>query len=362
MRVYRNEQEVTSQINVFTYVPASQNRPVRNPQQSEWANQYRYWESSLLSTDGRFTPDGALQIPANMGCELIISYQNYRQLTAVFVAQVEPFASMEVVGTEEFSFYSYRGPGYFGLLTPLKNQLAPYGGRHNKFDLSIPAEADYFFLNFPAMPIDAYTMFSGNPYGNIDRPTGGTYRIWGPSTDHVNTMGMPLLGQWTDMDKSGSTTYLPHFEEPNQLSCPEYLVPAGVDYDPCMLQGICSTAILDAIWNTEMTMTMVYLRVTRTSPNVERIPLKMVGPDWQPWDGTLADKDGELAPSADTGEPITGETVSVTPIDLSHTATLTYQIYLPLIHRAPLPPDDPTGCPCGWFASDGRMIDFIPQP
>jgi hypothetical protein len=359
MRIYHDEQDVTDQIDYLAYVPDGKRKPIRDPKSSELMNQYRYWESAPLKTDDRFTPDGALNVPANMGCEFIIEYQNYKQLTAVFVAQVESRVSMDVVGTEEFTFRSYLGAGTFGLLDHLAEQLSEHhGGRHDKFSLNVPTEADYFFLRFPPLPVDVYTAFPGNPYDNVDRPSSGTYRIWGPSTDHVNTMGMPLHGQWLDMDRAGDATYLPYFDDPDRLSCPEYLVPAGVDYDPCMISGECSSEILDAIWNTPMTMTMVYLHVTRTSIGVDRIPLKMVGPNWQPGDAA-ADIDSEQA-SASTIEPLEGKEAS--GIILDHTTVLTYQAYLPLVFKPALPPDDPTGCPCGWFTSDGRMVDFIPEP
>jgi hypothetical protein len=356
MRVYHGEQDVTDQIAYLTYVPDGQRKPIRNPRSS--LNQYRYWESDLLRAQDRLTPDGALNVPANMGCEFAIESQNYRELTAVFIAQVESRISMDVVGTEDFTFRSYNGAGYFGLLKPLSQQLsAVYGNRHDKFDLNVPAEADYFFLRFPPMPVDLYTAF--NDYSNVDRPTGGTYRIWGPSTDHVNTMGLPLHGQWTDLDRTDDdATYLPYFDDPDRLSCLEYLVPAGVDYDPCMRQGNCSPEILDAIWNTPMTMTMVYLRVARTTTGVDRIPLRMVGPEWSP--GDAAANVGSEPASTNTMKPLEdGETLGVIP---DHTAVLTYQVYFPLIFKPALPPDDPTGCPCGWFTSDGRMVDFIPEP
>lgn len=358
MRVYRNGQDITSQIDYLSYVPDAKSKPILNPKSSLQMNQYRYWESAPLQTEGWFTPDGALNVPANMGCEFIVEYQNYAQLTAVFVAQVESRVSMEVVGTEEFTFHSYRGAGDFGWFTSLAEQLSAYGRRHDKFDLNVPSEADYFFLRFPPMPVDLYTAFPGNLVGNVDRPSGGTYRIWGPSTDHVNTMGLPLHGQWTDMDRAGDTTYLPYFDAPNRLSCPEYLVPAGVDYHPCMIYGGCSSELLDAIWNAPMTMTMVYLHVTRTSTGVDRIPLRMVGPKWLPYD-EAASADREQA-SANTAEPLEGKEVS--GIIPDYTTVFTYQVYLPLILKPALPPDDPTGCPCGWFTSDGRMVDFIPPP
>ena len=130
-----------------------------------------------------------------------------------------------------------------------------------------------------------------------------------------------------------------------------------------MIQGNCSSAILEAIWNTPMTMTMVYLRVTRTSTGVDRIPLRMVGPGWSPYDeaSSVAVDLHRKQVSANTMavEPI--ESGAISRIASDH-AALTYHVYLPLVLKPALPPDDPTGCPCGWFTSDGRMVDFIPPP
>jgi hypothetical protein len=358
MRVYHDGQDVTDQINYLSYVPDSKSKPILNPLQSKSLNQYRYWESALLQTADWFTPDGALNVPANMGCEFIIEYQDYEQLTAVFVAQVKSYVSIEVVGTEELTFRSYNGAGDFGLLQTLSQQLSVvYGNRHDKFDLNVPAEADYFFLNFPTMPVDLYTAFY-NTYDNIDRPSGGTYRIWGPSTDHVNTMGLPLHGQWRDMDRADNTTYLPYFDDPDRLSCPEYLVPAGVEYHPCMIYGGCSSEILDAVWNTPMTMTLVYLHVGRTSCDLESIPLRMVGPMWSP---SLAAS--VISPGGEAGLPYSAD-FSQPVVELDHTAALTHYVYLPLVlHRyCIIPPDTCTAYPCGWFTSDGQMVDFIPSP
>jgi len=357
MRLYYNREDVTSQVDLYTYVPAGRTQPIRNPRQSENENQYRYWETEQSATE--FTPDGALSLPANMGCELIMSYKNYRQLTAVFVAQIWHQVSVEVVGSETFTFHSYMGPGYAGVIAPLVGQLS--GSRHEKFPLDVPAEADYFLLNFPPMPVDPYTMFPGNPTGNVDRPVGGTYRIMsdGFSVDHVNTMGLPLYRHWKDMDQSGSVSYLPHFKWPSKLASPEYFVPAGVEYDPCMLQGNCSDELLQAIRDTTMTMRIVYLRVQRTGCAMDRIPLRMVGPVWSP---SAAASNRSL----DDGiESCWGSSSSGGTVNSVGTLTYSHYCYLPIIsHRfcAYIPPDDPTGCPCGWFTDDGRMVDFVPHP
>ena len=361
VRLYHGSTNVTDEVAGYRYVPAGQSWPAIN---SNYYNRY-----TTVSVDPAEPVDGALSMPANMGCEMWISSRDYQELTGVFTVQASPLISVSVVGTEVFTFHSYIGPGEAGHFKPLVNQLiSEFSNRHEKFELTVPPEADYFLLDFPPMPIDPYSGTSSdwkNPYGNVDRPVGGTYRIQGDgklSVDHVNTMGLPLYGHWRDRDQSGGTTYLPHFTDPDDLAAPEYFVPAGVDYDPCMIQGNCPSSILNAIHDTEMTMRIVYLRVERTDCTLERIPLRMVGPEWSP--GVAA----SVQPLGGTGVPClasgSSSATSIGPL-LKNTDTLTRHIYLPLaLHGfcASVPPDDPTGCPCGWFTPDGRMMDFIPKP
>ncbi|MEA3377705.1 MAG: hypothetical protein U9R72_16075 [Chloroflexota bacterium] len=353
VRLYHGSKDVTSEVDLYSYVPAGRNLPVRNPEESENQNRYRYWENgewSPLSTS--FTGDGALRLPANMGCELIMSYTNYERLTAVFNAQVRREVSVEVVGTQEFTFRSYLGAGYAGLLEKLAGQLKErYDGRHDKFKLNIPPDADYFFLNFPMMPVDAYTRFRDNPYDNVGRPSGGTYRIDGAglSVDHVNAMGLPLYGHWKDSGSSDDE-YLPHFRQPGGLAAPEYFVPYGVGYDPCMLKGTCPDSVLEKIWETRMTMTAVYLQVERIAGGMDQIPLRMVGPDW----------DVSAAGATSSRAASSAASPSASTAD---TATLDHSVYLPLALRyywSSIPADEPGDQPYGWFTEDGRMLDFVP--
>lgn len=349
VRIYSGGTDVTRQVGGYTYVPAGLNKPIRNPAESQWLNEYRYWESGVLSA--QFTADGALKLPANMGCEILMSFKDYRQLKAVFTLYAPSRISVEVVGGQTFTFHSYIGPGYAGLLAPLANQLSSrFGSRADTFALKIPSEADYLWLNFPPMPVDPYTQFPGNPTGNVDRVSGGSYRTEttiGLSVDVVTSMGLPIYGHWRDMDLSGDAVYLPYTEYANGLAAPEYFVPPGVSYDPCMIQGTCSSALLDRIYNTSAEMRVVYLKVERTSVGLYRVPLRMVGPAW------------DVAVSASLGEddpldaPAMAETIQ---------SEYSHFIYLPVVLNrfAIIPPDDPTGCPCGWLTEDGRMVDFIP--
>lgn len=192
------------------------------------------------------------------------------------------------------------------------------------------------------MPVDPYTQFPGDPYDNVSRPVGGTYRIdseGGLSVDHVNSMGLPLYGQWIDSNLVGGAIFLPYYKQPYRLASPEYFVPSGVVYNPCMVSGGCPDGLLEQIYNTAMTMWILYLKVERTGCDLTRIPLRMVGPGWS----------GQMSLSE-----------SYRPASAS---PYSYTVFLPLIFRefcASLPPDNPSGCPCGWFTAEGRMVDFIP--
>ncbi len=362
VRLYNGTTEVTRQVSFYTYVPSGLNKPIRNPRQSEWQNQYRYWETGVLTS--RFTAEDALIVPGNMGCEIVMSNRNYLHLTAVFTVNSPVAISVEVLSTESLTFHSYLGVGYAGLLQPLVNQLnARFGGRHERFQLHIPAEADYLWLNFPAMPVDSYTQFPGNPTANAGRPVGGTYRMDTPqglSVDHVSSMGLPLRGHWKDMDLAGGTVYLPYMEGVD-LAAPEYFVPAGVEYNPCMIQGNCSAALLDEIYNTAMSMQAVYLKVTRTGCGLQQVSLRMVGPSWQPTMAAGVVEGAELTMNLD----MKAMDALAEPEAFSATAAgpFSYFVYLPLVARnlCEVPPDSTcTDGPCGWLTGDGRMVDFVP--
>jgi len=107
-----------------------------------------------------------------------------------------------------------------------------------------------------------------------------------------------------------------------------------------MVEGNCPDSLLEQIATTPAEMTLYYYRVTRTSSRLLRIPLRAVGPRWGPGDAQMARSD---APAV---------------------ANVTPQVYVPFLSTKPepLPPDDPSGCPCGWFTADGRMVDYIPGP
>jgi hypothetical protein len=369
LRVYAGSRDVTGEVDLYSYLPSGRQLPVLNPKESESANQYRYWETSL--TQPPRTPDGQIALPANMGCELVMSFRNYRDLKLVFTARSPKTVDIKVTGKQTIVFRSYLGPGYRGHLDSLVHQLyaAKYWDRAEYFAMTIPAGSDYFFVNYPQMSADPYTSFRGNPVGNVDRPTSGTYRVVmgaGLSVDHVVSMGLPLYGHWQDIDQADGA-FLRYNPQPFRIGAPEYFVPAGVPFDSCMVSGGCSRELLERVYNTEASMRLVYLSVTRVDKNLQRLPLQMVGSNYH-FQGAkaagtvgvdVAQIEGQLSAARDAAS---AEGSAGAP------AAKRYKILLPGVAffvppPPPVPPDDPTGCSpnggCGWFTPDGRMVDYI---
>lgn len=339
MRAYSNGREITQHITRMIYYPSGLIQPIAGA-----INQHRY--DMINTSELDFTADGALLVPANMGCALHLDTRYAASDIEVEFRFVAPQTiDVEVLGSEAFTFHSYSGPGYSGELEPLQRQLIDYmGNRHDKKELSVPEDADYVWIKFPPMPVGVSNF--GDVETNLRLPSSGTYRLaTGVSTlsvDHTITMGLPLDGQWQDRDQAGGE-YLRKLPRVSMVAAPEYFVPPGVGFDPCMVEGGCPDSLLDQIANATAEMTIYYYRVTRRSDDLLRIPLRAVGPDWDP------------------GEARTAGTDAPTVVDVES------QAYLPFLSTGPepvgpLPPDDPTGCPCGWFTSDGRMVDYIPGP
>lgn len=340
VRFYSGNQDVTQKIVHVQYWVTGQIQPIRNPHDSP-AERY----PSAQITSPTFV-NGALQLPANSGCRLRMA-GGYDDLTAQYTFTTASPIQIEALGSQTFSFQSYIGPGEAGRLNSLRSQMEARwpGIRHDKFPLTIPAGADYAFVNYPPTPV------MPNPFGDIERnqrqPASGTYRFSTGvdnvlSVDHTASMGMPIFGQWQDSGQAWGTTFLPFFKGTAILASPEYFVPTGIGYDPCMTNGGCPESLLNAIYNATMSMTIYYYRVTRTQGGLNRIPLRQVGSEWSPGrSANIAERE------AITAAKVVNET----------------QIYLPLIQSVTVSepePDDPTGCPCGWFDSIGRMFDYIP--
>ncbi len=359
MRVYANGNEVTSQIGgTYDYVPAGQHQP-DNDGTGWWRYEFRWGQRTT------FNDDGSVAVPANMGCHYNIP-RRLTNMTATFVIETTNYLTVETVGSESFTFHSYIGTGNAGHLGALNSQMeGRYGTRHDKFDLAVPATADYMLVKFPPTPVDPYM---GQPDINIALPSSGTYRVNGSdntlSVDHVSSMGLPLYGHWQDADQSGGQ-YLRFFSSPHRVASPEYFVPTGVAYNACMVSGNCSNELLDQIYRAEMTMTVYYYRVARVQEGLERFPLRQVGPDWQ---ANVANQAVTAVADQRSEQPLLDQRSEQSLLDQrSEQPSLDQRIYLPLLFTAPAPPaelpdGDATGCPCGWFDGNGRMLDFIPAP
>ncbi len=339
VRVYAAGKDITSSAGYLEYWATGQIWPERNPYGNP-AQRYGKQGTSQFTFSG-----GALQLPANAGC--ILSLRGiHENLTATFTYQtINPIVAHHL-GSQTYQFHSYIGPGGAGRLDSLRQQMqARWPHRHDKFPITPPAEADYALVIFPPSPVTV------GPWTEVDRnfpqPSGGTYRLSGPvnnvlSVDHINSMGLPIRGQWQDADQAPGTSFLPFFNNAAILASPEYFLPPGVPYHPCMTNGGCSNAILEQVYSATAPMTIHYYKVERTQSGLTRIPLKQVGPAWSGARTAQTTVDHRFAP----------------------TAKKESKIYLPFVIRyipPPAPePDNPNGCPCGWFDDLGRMFDYIP--
>jgi hypothetical protein len=355
--------EITRQVDSYDYNPSGQIKPILNPRQSEQQGKDRY-ELKTFQTP-RFDVDGAFLLPGNMGCRFVMSHKNYSQLTVVYSLQVQRTITIQVMGSENFSFPVYTGPGNAGRFSRLRDRLNGFCGNaaalsqvDADFTMSIPSGANFFVMNFPPTPVDPYAPWLEND--NAGRPSGGTYRIRsdrGLSVDHVVAMGLPLFGHWVDLDVAPADVFLPYSQVPTTLSGLEYMVPAGVSYDACMLDASCSEAKLRELCNTRTPSQVVYLKVQPLWGQSCPLPVRMPGANWSP---------GLLAAGVFTHSGLTPYR-DMPANTLASTGT--YTIFLPLMTKAP--PNlceiqsgletlacDPRGG-LGWFTEDGRMVDYL---
>lgn len=289
-----------------------------------------------------------LHLPANAGCWIRIPGADYYPLTGVFTLELSPSVYVSTLGSQTAGFQSYIGEGWLGLFQPLMNQLRDrYGDRHGRVPLQIPPDANYFLLKFPPMPGDPYTDTTSSPSPlNVARPTGGTYRLsdaaFELSTNMIFSAGFPLLRAWLDADDAQGSSFLPVMQDPPQLATPEYVVPTGITYNDCFINGSCPDDVLQQIHDAEMTLEIIYLHVYPPSTGTWS-PVKMAGPAWQPTVHNVQSDDHraqKIGPAA---------------------ATEDYLVFLPLLAWPTTgPPPPPPGCPCGWFDPLGRMLGLAP--
>jgi hypothetical protein len=349
MEIFSNGAPVHQTTRQVFYYPAGHRQPVNGAGAFE-----RY---ARIQVEPSFASDGSLSLPPNMGCSIVVEGKR-TNVTARIRLTLPQRVQVVALGSETFAAQSYIGPGSAGILSSLSRQMSGrYGNRAPAFDIHPPSGTDYVYFNFPPTPADPY---SGEPI-NYGLPGGGTYRFerrgGGLSVDRISSMGIPLHGQWQDADQAGGS-YLPHFSNPPRMAAPEYFLPPGVPYEPCMTNGGCSGALLDRIYNATYNVTVYYYQVSRVTGNgLSRVALRQVGKGWS------------TAAAAEAADAIglNGENATLpdgTPVE-AFIAVATVKRYLPLVTAQRVVPEtaeDRSGCPCGWFDPDGAMVDFIPPP
>ncbi len=316
VRLFAGAEEVTGRIIQVHHIPAALVRPTYG------AEAYaRYPWSWVWYTPPAGEPLG---LPANMGCAIVLAGR-LTDLTAHYTVHAPPAVQVALRHSQTWDAHSLFGAPVGdarGILAALVEQMhARYGERHDKFLIDAPDEADYLWFVYPPTPIDPYA--AGNP-ANLDLPGSGTYRLaLGVSrltVDNLNSMGVPLAGQFRDSDQTPGAAFLEYLTPLNRIASPEYFLPPGIAYDPCMTLGGCSPELLEQVYTTTYPITAHYLQVERLpDAPLTRHPLRQVGKTY--------------------GE--SGDFVA----------------YLPFVAALE---GRQMGCPCGWFHEDGRMVDFEP--
>ena len=335
MRLFDQGVEITSQIAWIQHYPAGMNQP------DHGTNAARY--DLTAPSSPQFTDEGAMLIPANMGCVIALNGIHH-DLTATFLFDMEDAIDVAVLGSENFTIQSYIGVGDAGRIDSLRSQMrSRYGTRFPNSTLTPPAGVEYVFVKFPPTAVSPY------PTGDVHEPSSGTYRLNNSgahklSNDHTVSMGLPLYGQWQDADQAGGD-YLSFIEGVDTVGGLEYFVPDSVEYDSCMSRGGCSDALLAQIYNATMTLEVHYLQITRPDVQLTRVPLRPVGPGWGVQSAMQREGQADV------------------PMQLEPT------IFVPLLVSAPSSApqhqpeaDDRSGCPCGWFDSIGAMLDYTGGP
>jgi len=341
MRVFSGSVDITSQVNpIYLLYPARQTTPSADSTAPE-----RY---PRVRSNKVVNSSGAIETPANMGCYYYFE-ESVTDLRATFTFETPQYIQATYLGSDSDTFRSYIGPGAPGFLGSLQSQMqSRFGDRHDDLDINPPAGTEFVLFHYPPTPVD--------PYGDVNfrSPGAGTYRIRKPngklSVDHFGTFGIPFYGQFQDSDQSSGREFLPFFSDGVRVSSPEYFVPEGIQYDPCMTNGGCSAALLDRIYDVVMSATVYYYRFERIRGGLTQIPLRQVGPSWSP-----------RVVSAGTRTLSAGAEFERRVVAIQ--SSLDMSVYLPaMFYQELLPADDPTNCPCGWFDADLRMVDFVPGP
>lgn len=355
LRLYANGQEITQSIIQVSVIRSALVQPPRGS-----ADYPRY----VLEEGPLFSVPQPVQVPANMGCKILVGGGRYSNLTAVFTLNAPKRVTVDVLGSRSWQARSYIGEGENGSLSGLAGQMAGrYGDRHDKFGLDAPSGTDYMLFKFPPTPLDPYA--SVDP-ANAGLAGSGTWRlersVGGLSVDHVNTAGIPIGGQWQDSDQARGRDFLPFLQPIVRVASPEYFLPPGVPYDPCMSSGNCPDSVLERVHSATFPVTAYFYRVQLTTPSqLAPVLLRQVGSAWSGSAASPADVEAAYAAS-DAAAVYPAELEQASGADARAASPFQEgQVWLPLISGQPVTYEC-AEYPCGWFDAQGRMYDFIAAP
>jgi len=281
-------------------------------------------------------------IPANLGGECNF-FGDYYPLEAEFRVGPQVSPRVTYLSEQRDTFQSYIGIGGVGAFQGLMDQMmSRYGWRHPRLALWAPAEANYVLFTYPPMPYDP----NQATQDNLIRPVAGTVRLALDngmlSQDLVAGGAYPLRAVWQDADQVLGSSHLSLMPPVDRYTPPEYVLPAGIGYDPCYLEGDCSDGVLQTIYDATMTMRVVYLKV---EPPTEGVQFVLLGVADDSWSGQRL-----------SGCDMAGSQPSVLlPLIISHVPSAT-----PSPTPVPTPPVYPTDRPAGLFEPvTGRMVGYL---
>jgi len=326
VRLYEGDREITGRVLWCHYVAPELRTPEADS--SQWV---RYPSLARLTYDLPLEEHG-LRLLANMGGELTLLGE-YTNLEAVFTYVLPEAVRVQVLGTQETTFRSYIGPvANAGLLSPVADEMyARYREvRHDRIPLEIPAYANYVLFVYP--PGD-YWVHDVSGY-NVQTPYAGAVRLATEdglvSQEFTHSGAFPLRAVWQEAEQCLGPDYLSLLPPVDWVISPEFVVPPGTPHDDCFLEGGCSDAVLDAIYDAETPLRIVYLHAEPATRDVRVVPLRFMD------DPTLP-----AAPAVGPERPCS--------------------LYVPLLlHPVHIPVPDALPRPVGFFVEDGRMIGYLP--
>ena len=110
MRIFQNGRDISAEVSsTFHYYRAGQMQPSHDAGETR----YKAYETTFVALER--TADGALKIPANMGCTIYIPGER-SGLTAEFVFTAPQQIAVDVLGSQTFTFHQLGDSGRIAAL------------------------------------------------------------------------------------------------------------------------------------------------------------------------------------------------------------------------------------------------------